>query len=242
MFDDPSSWGHFDLGMRLRDKVAAMFDVSGTSCSDDSIDGTRSPKKPVEQFSRDQKPVRESHTRQASVLSSQASASNALSTPAPQKHPRPMTHVSIGHGQPSPLNHPFRSESEHGGPHVPLLMLRKGTLDCLAKNHADVSSSAVALLVAASSLALPLGKSSWEHVKPLILQRRYISMLSRVILDFDSQSPFLQLPREYLSKHSTPPVFQASSDASHGLIIIHNWLVLCILARVRLRSSLYFHR
>ena len=224
--------------MRLRDKVAAMFDASGSSCSDNSIDSSRSPQIAVEQPPRDQKPARESHSRQASVLSSQASASKALSTPAPQKHPRPMAQVSIGHSQPSPSIPPFRSESEHGGPHVPLLMLRKGTLDCLAKNHSHAPSNAVALLVAASSLALPLGKSSWEHVKPLILQRRYIPMLSRVVLDFDPQSPSLQLPREYVSKSSTPPVFQASSDASHGLAIIHNWLVLCTYAHLRLRSSL----
>ena len=103
--------------------------------------------------------------------------------------------------------------------------MRKGTLDCLVKAHANVPSNVVSLLIAASSLGLPPSKSNWEHIQILLKQRRYIPILSRVVLDIDTRSPQLLLPREYVSNNTAPPTFHASSEASQGLIIIHNWLV-----------------
>lgn len=112
------------------------------------------------------------------------------------------------------------------GPHVTaLLMLRKGALDGLVGRLVDVPKDAISLLLAASSLMLPPDKLHWEHVKSLIQQRRYINMLSRVVLEVGPQSPSLFLARDYLSKNASPPAFQVSSEAAHGLSVIHNWLV-----------------
>ena len=73
------------------------------------------------------------------------------------------------------------------------------------------------------------------------MQRRYISLLSHAVLDVDSQSPILSIPRDYLSNNPTPPVFQASSEAAQGLVIIHNWLVVSVcLHEVELGACDYF--
>jgi hypothetical protein len=219
--------------MRLRDKVAALFDDSGSSSSEDSINVTEVSQTRVAQHQRDQVHVVEASGRDyethVSVPLSESPASKALDTPAPQKHPCPTiqshSHLSIGHTSVTPSHLHFRHENRQRGPHVALLAMRKGTLDCLVKAHANVPSNVVSLLIAASSLGLPPSKSNWEHIQMLLKQRRYIPILSRVVLDIDTRSPQLLLPREYVSNNTAPPTFHASSEASQGLIIIHNWLV-----------------
>ena len=211
-----------------------MFDASGSSCSDESQE-VPSASQAFELFQRDLEPAielsgRELQTRPVSVHLSASSASKALATPAPRKHPPlPSSHIHsnlpIGHDFISPFNMQFVPENQQRGPHATLLMLRKGTLDSLIRGHASVPINAASLLIAASSLALPTGKANWEHVKHLMKQRRYIAMLSRVVLNFDLQSPSLLLPRNYLSDNAEPPVFEASIEASKGLVVIHNWLV-----------------
>jgi hypothetical protein len=220
--------------MRLRDKVAAMFDASGSSCSDESIE-VPGAYQPGEYFQRSQEDAIDltsqvSPNRPVSAHVSESSAVKALATPAPRKHPLPSSHshihISMGHGSISPFNlQNVLPENQQKGPHAPLLMLRKGALDGLISRHASVSKNTASLLIAASSLALPPGKANWEHVKTLMKQRRYITMLSRVVLNFDQQSPSLLLPRNYVSDNAEPPVFESSSDASKGLAVIHNWLV-----------------
>jgi hypothetical protein len=219
--------------MRLRDKVAAMFDASGSSSSsDDAIDISSGTQVAPEISLHDEEPGRQlssPETRPATMPHSRQSALQALATPAPEKHPRPASHILWNH-QSYDQAPPFQSEMQKRELHVPLLMMRKGTLDALVRRSVSVPKSAISLLIAASSLALPLDKLKWEHVKTLIMQRRYIALLSHAVLDVDSQSPILSIPRDYLSNNPTPPVFQASSEATQGLVVIHNWLVLCLFA------------
>lgn len=230
--------------MRLRDKVAAMFDASGSSSSsDDAIDISSDTQIAPEIPLHDKEPGKQPsspETRPATMPHSRQSALHALATPAPEKHPRPASHNFWNH-QSYDQAPPIQSEMQKRELHVPLLMMRKGTLDGIVRRSASVPKNAISLLIAASSLVLPLDKLKWEHVKTLIMQRRYISLLSHAVLDVDSQSPILSIPRDYLSNNPTPPVFQASSEAAQGLVIIHNWLVVSVcLHEVELGACDYF--
>lgn len=229
--------------MRLRDKVAAMFNASGSSCSsDEDLDYARGSHAASEHSVHIQELRSEASSHKSpSHLPFSASkfGAHALDTPAPQKHPRPANHTCTpnGHASSLPVALRFQARSQQRGPHILLLAMRKGTLDGLVKRHASVPKDAISLLLAASSLVLPPGKSNWAHVQSLIQQRRFITMLSRAVLEIDSQSPSLLLPRNYLSNHATPPVFETSSEASQGLTVIHNWIV-CICACILEEASL----
>ena len=210
-----------------------MFDVSGSSSSSDEDRDHASGSEVSFEHSVSSSHAGELHAeaflhKSPSHLSA-THASHALDTPAPQKHPRPAghtaAHVSKAHPSSLPLVFRVQARSQQRGPHVPLLAMRKGMLDGLIKRYATVPTDVISLLLAASSLVLPPGKANWTHVQSLIQQRRFITLLSRATLETDPQSPSLLPPRKYLSGHSSPPVFEASAEASQGLSVIHSWLV-----------------
>jgi hypothetical protein len=236
--------------MRLRDKVAAMFDASGSSCSSDEETNAASCSQNAAEHSQKGQELRaaaessdlESHMHpQNTAGPSESSALHLLATPAPQKHPQPASHIPmrLSNGR-SPFftssNLRFHNDVKPREPHALLLMLRKGSLDGLVKRSVELPKNAISLLLAASSLVLPLEKLNWEYVKSLIQQRRYITVLSRAVLDVGSQSPALLLPRDYLSKNVSPPVFQVSPEAARGLCVIHNWLVAFLILALELST------
>lgn len=217
--------------MRLRDKVAAMFDASGSSCSSDEAIDVGSSHKLSHELVPESSGLESRTSTQNAVPLSESPALHVPANPAPQRHPSPVGHILNNVSSAcSPSSSSFHSslhcEMKQRYPHATtLLMLRKGALDCLGRRSVDVPKNAISLLLAASNLILSPDKLNWEYVKSLIQQRRYVAMLSRVVLEVDPQSPSLLLARDYLSKHVSHPVFQVSSEAAHALCVIHNWLV-----------------
>jgi hypothetical protein len=221
--------------MNLRDKVAAIFSTDSTSASsDEGCDAMISSKDRSVRF-REQAQLCDVASRLAPPpLQPQSpflepSHSQALATPAPQKHPQPASHVSDNvsgiHASLPPPTPCGRAAEQRPLPHVALLMMRKGALDSIASRNFNLPEQAVALLLAASSMVLPLGNFDWQHVRSLIRQRRFVQTLARAPLDIDPRSPALLLPRKYLQQHAAPPGLKGASEASHGLAVIHNWLV-----------------
>jgi hypothetical protein len=163
--------------MNLRDKVAAIFSTDSTSASsDEGCDAMISSKDGSVRF-REQAQLCDVASRLAPPpLQPQSpflepSHSQALATPAPQKHPQPASHVSDNvsgiHASLPPPTPCGRAAEQRPLPHVALLMMRKGALDSIASRNFNLPEQAVALLLAASSMVLPLGNFDWQHVRSI---------------------------------------------------------------------------